>query len=257
MNHYDTIYRGGALRWLALHPRTTMAGACGRLVGAGDAPQVIPRDRWQAVSLEHFVPGIKDQDGLSYCHSYAGALAGEVTYAAAGVSVRFSGTGLGCVVTGGVNRGAGIDEVLAAIATTGFPLEEDVPEYSLRGSGWKDGWKERASRYCAVEYYDCGHDGIFDKLSSLLQLGFVGVFGCARPFGPHALVVVGLRQVAGRWTWRIANSWSTRHGDRGFDQLTEDQIGGEDQYGAWGLRACLVGPDGAPLPRQSDGLAGP
>jgi hypothetical protein len=233
---------------LALHRRSARVGDCGRVVGVGDAPGYLPRDQWREVSLEHLVPGIKNQNSLSYCHSYAGALAGEVTYAAAGVQVRFSGTGLGSIVTGGVNRGAGLDEVLQTISTSGIPLADDVPEGDYRRRKWKEGWKERAARYLALEFYDCGFSRIFDAMSSLLLRGFVGVFGCSRPFGPHALVVVGLKLVAGKWVWWIANSWGDKRGDRGFDELAESQIGGIDLYGGWGLRAMTAPDQGAPLP---------
>lgn len=240
---YPFIEQGGHRRYLALLPRTAAIGEAGPLYGVGESPPMLPRTGWSEVDQSHLAAAIKDQDSLGYCHSYAGALAVQISCLLQGRDVRLSGTGLGSIVTGATNRGAGLEEVLAVVTRDGVPLESDVPEWDYRRKGWKAGWQERAKGQVVLEYYDCGYSHIFDAMSSGLQYGFVGIFGCSRPFGPHAMVATGLEKRGSAWGWKIANSWGTGEADSGFEHLAESQIGGLDQFGGWLIRAVTVRED--------------
>lgn len=241
---YPFIVIGGQPRYMALKPRTIAAGECGKLYGVGDAPPVLPRSEWKdgAGVPDSFVR-LVDQDGLNYCHSYAGVTAVEASYRLLDSEspVKLSGTGLGSLVTGGQNDGAGIDQVLKTILAKGIPLEDDVPEGDYRRRDWQPGWEARALENAVIELYDCGYDGIFDKISSGLHGPYLGVFGCSRPYGPHAMCATRLVKMAKGWAWRIAQTW----GD-GYHVLEESKIGGIDQYGGWLVR--VVRPHGSPLP---------
>lgn len=240
--NYPFIDINGERFYLALHPRPEIP----RFVCAPfDEADIIPEKDWPEEFMFDQTEDIriKNQGRLSYCHSYAGALDIELILRLLGRPALLSGTGLGSLVTGSVNRGAGLEEVLSVITTQGVPLEDDVPEYDYRRSNWKSGWKERAAANIVSEWEDCGYDRIFEKITSGMLTGKPGIFGCTGPYGPHAMCPVGLTRKNGQRAWKIANSWGTGFGDRGFVVHAKSELTGMNQYGGWVVRVA-----GSPKP---------
>ena len=252
---YPSVIEGGEERLLSLHPREEALNGhfaegaipCSAGVipayGITDDCPIIPREQWAVQeSRKHLITRILDQDGLNYCHSFAGAQTLMGTRNAAGmIDTELSAVCLGSQVTGGRNSGAALSDVLPVLLDSGTVPALLISNSSANMSqrNWPSGWKEAASDYVVLEAYDIAQSNVFAKASSALQRGFFVAFGMDWGRGGHALCAVDLVQVGGEWGWHGVGSWGPKaHDGDGWWTFAESKMFGLNKYGCFAIRVA-------------------
>lgn len=146
-----------------------------------------------------------------------------------------------CAYTGqqGQDHGTYIHNAFRAIAEEGVCPEDDWPFLVGNIPRQPPVRSFRVSNEYRIQtWYRVGDDDRLDECESALRSGHPVVFGTMvgqelvdyqgghdgdgvligptrRPLGLHAMVLTGVRTVAGQRQWRVDNSWSTLHGIHG------------------------------------------
>jgi len=222
----------------------------------GTTPQtpMIPRSQWKPMTLEAYLPAVKDQDGIGACNAFSTVNLVMGCRAQAGLAYRDLSTGyLYGNINGGSDDGSLLEDALAWMVSHGTCLSSTVPDLVWQKNKWSNAAKaaEEAKNFTVLEAYLCP---TFDHLASAVQEGFFLGQGIRwydnyntdadgwlpakgrGNWGGHAVCGFGLAQRKGVWGIATRNSWSTSWGDNGNmvipESLYDNTIGGW-----WAVRA--------------------
>ena len=273
---YQTIEAGGELRVLSCHERTMPVGdprCCSGIVGVGNAPALIARKDWpKCIDLSVITTEILDQDGLSLCHSFMGCgLMEDAVHLAGRKDEQFSAGFLAGKVTGGVNTGAGIDEVMEALLKYGICLRSTVAQNDYHDR-YSQAAIDEAIQHRLFDAWDCGHDDVFDgAVSNLIYENPVGIgsmafggghairkkgywisvkYGCVYSFGDNSWGLdwtnwtPALLEDFAKYCPDVVASRVLRTKGAGMWVFKESQISnGLDSFGAFGVESTVANAD--------------
>jgi len=214
----------------------------------------VPRQRWQAISLRHYVDYVLDQNGYNSCVGAAGVAAVMAARRQLGLSpIELSIGSLYGQINGGVDRGCELHASVMALKTIGCCPVDVIQHCNWQQKYWPKGWKKIAKQYRIVEAYDCQ---TFDEIASALQCGYVVCYGIFIPssfmdvksdgivpsrvrykdiIGAHAMLAIGMKKIRRRWYLETQNSWGVKWGNNGFCYIPESYLD-VPQVDAWALR---------------------
>ena len=222
----------------------------------GTTPQtpLIPRAQWKPMSLEAYLPAVKDQDGIGACNAFSTINLTMGCRAQSGLAFRDLSTGyLYGNINGGSDDGSLLEDAMAWMITNGTCLSSTVPDLVWQKNKWTNAAKakEEAKNFSVLEAYVCQN---FDQLASAVQEGFFLGQGIRwydnyntdadgwlpasgrGNWGGHAVCGFGLAQRNGVWGIATRNSWSSSWGNNGNmvipESLYDNTIGGW-----WAVRA--------------------
>lgn len=252
----------GYQRFLALHERTSPLGQlCCTLadgtpcsvdieaVGVAEQP-VIPTAQWEPFSLRDKIwwnLDDEDQDGENYCWCFSAVQSEMLARECAGLPRKLlSASGLGGFLTGGQNRGGGLDEALGGLMTVGTVTTDVVPNGNQNPRTYPKDFQAKAKERRIVQAYDCLQSNVFEKLASGILSGRPGAFGMNWGRGAHALCAMGLVRQGNDWALDILGSWGSKaHSGDGTLRLTKSQMPGLARFGGYVLGVCSMEADEA------------
>lgn len=201
-------------------PRRLGYGEVAGALPAEEAVRPIPRSEWSErikarqnsrlsdLLRSHRVPAYY-QNGLRYCHSYAGALLlTTLDLVQTCKVVLYSPETLGGPITGYRNMGAGGDQVLARLRDYGIAEARYAPPRDYTPSDWQAGWEENARLHRILEWFDVGESSRatqFEMQATLLLMGIPLWIGLR--WWSHAVAGLDLVEIApGRFGIEVRNS---------------------------------------------------
>ncbi len=211
-------------------PRTATCYGDGTFPKWEDTFYLLPRNKWQPVSLNRHVQIIYGQmDGM--CTSN-GACETEM------ILRSFRGRPDNPVLSpehlyslhSRWGTGSTLDENLKTLVDVGVCTRVQVP------AAWPvvlpDDWKAKAAKNRMLEFIDLNAD--FDAVATALQRGHPCLIGVNWPGGGgHAIAATELARDGRGWVLRGPNSWGKDWGDDGFYTLTERQCDDFSTFGCW------------------------
>jgi hypothetical protein len=208
-------------------------------VGVSEQP-IIPQSKWEPFSLRDKIwwdLDKEDQDGEDFCWGYSATQAHMLARECAGLPrVYLSAAGLCGYLTGGQNRGGGLDEALGGLMAVGQVTTDVVPNSQYNPRGFPKDFETKAKTRRIVQAYDCLSSQVFDKLASGVLSGRPGAFGIRWGRGAHALCAMGLINNGGTWQLEILGSWGSKaHDGDGTLKLAASQMPGLAQFGGYVL----------------------
>jgi hypothetical protein len=236
--------------------------------GSAAAPttKLIPRDQWQPIDLEAYLPPVHDQDGRGQCNASATCTAIEASREIAGMSYVYLSAGdLYSQINGGRDDGSLLEDGLDASIKSGVAPSTLVP-YVWDGRRHDTApVKSERRKYRVTEAYLCP---TFDHVGSALQQGFLIVEGVLwfdnftpdadgwlplkgrGNYGGHALCGYGLanRPTSNGgdvWGVRTRNSWGVGWGIGGNCVIPETLFDG-NITGYWAVRSTVRTPEPFP-----------
>ena len=247
-------------------PRTDSAYGDGRFPKYEDRFELMPRDKWQPVSLNRHVRTVFGQlDGMCTSNGAAGLV--EIDRSFRGrPHVPLSPEHLyGLHSTWGT--GSTLGENLEALVNTGVCSREMIPQDKWRPREWPKEriWRPNAAENKVLEFIDC--NASFDALVTGLQTdhaGLVGVNWDGDPRSGHAVAVTQYIKEGGRHGIRGPNSWMEEWGEApgytdeelawleamgyrpftgGWYTLWEDECDDFEQFGIWLIGSTAGGDD--------------
>lgn len=260
INQYPSEFDSGHNRYLSLHERTSppnqlcctlsdgteISAACDA-VGVVEQP-IIPVKDWEPFSLRSKVwwdLDDEDQQQENYCWCYSAVQAMMLARECQGLPrITLSASGLGGVITGGQNRGGGLEESLAGLMLLGVVPTTVIPNGNQNPRTYPKDAAAIAKTRSIVSAYDCLSSSVFEKLASGVLRGRPGAFGMRWARGGHALCVMGLVRVGNEFGLELLGSWGSRaHSGDGTLILTKSQMPGLSSYGGWVIGACSMEQD--------------
>lgn len=251
INQYPSEFDSGHNRFLSLHERisppnmlcctmsdgTEISAEC-EAVGVVEQP-IIPMKDWEPFSLRDKIwwdLDLEDQNGFNFCWTFSATQAHMLARECAGLPrIVLSAAELGGTITGGSNRGGGLDEGLAGLMLLGQVPTSMVANDSINPRSYPKGVTAIAKTRRVVQAYDCLSSQVFEKLASGILRGRPGAFGMYWGRGAHALCAMGLvRLDNGNWALDVLGSWgSTAHSGDGTLRLTAAQLRGVNTFGGY------------------------
>jgi len=209
---------------------------------------LIPESEWPSIYgwralREHVKPyGIYDQDGVGSCVTEAGAMAVQVLRSMVGEKATpLQPWSIYQEVSGGVDRGSTLDDVIRHVAQRGIVPAEMWP----RSRGWRkaptDAMKAEAMKHRAVEFY---------WVKSKAE--FITAIGCGYPVfyarDGHCILALDIEEDGCPY----CNSWGADWSDDGYgfdpwNKFIPEMI----RWGAVAVRT--VCDDGTELPPELEG----
>lgn len=230
----------------------------------GEVPgtKLIPRDQWQEVSLESYLPPVHDQDGKGQCNASATGTAIETSREIGGMSyVELSAGDLYSQINGGRDQGSLLEDGLEVATRDGMAPSKLVP-YVWNGRQYQtQAVKDARKQYRVVEAYLCP---TFDHVASAIQQGFPVVVGIwwydsyfrvdadgwlPRPSGNrggHAITSYGLTKRGTQWGVSTRNSWGVAWGNGGNFVIPETAFDPNGISGYWAVRSVVRTPEPFP-----------
>ena len=253
----------GQIRMLSFRPPAAPYGECRGTVGAERLVELIPRSEWDKIIEQKdrekswLIDNVatvkcKDQNGLSYCHSFGTVSTMEIALVMAGYPYEeLSAESVGGPVTGWRNQGADPSDDLEQVEKAGACLASymDRPN-SLNPRLWKPGWEHDAMGRRVLEAYDLRLPGKeFDAVVTCALLNIPVGLGYA--WWGH--FIHGGFQVrknkSGVYEILERNSWGASYGKDGYFWLAEGRARGQGTPD-WSFAVRVVIP-------QEDRVTGP
>lgn len=250
INQYPSEFDSGHNRYLSLHERTSppnlllctmsdgteISAEC-EAVGVVEQP-IIPVKDWEPFSLRDKIwwdLDLEDQNGFNYCWTFSATQAHMLARECAGLPrVVLSAAELGGTITGGSNRGGGLDEALAGLMLLGQVSTSVVANDQINPRTYPKDVAAEAKCRRVVQAYDCLSSQVFEKLASGILRGRPGAFGMYWGRGAHALCAMGLVKQGNDWALDVLGSWgSTAHSGDGTLRLTAAQLRGVNTFGGY------------------------
>lgn len=133
--------------------------------------------------------------------------------------------------------GSTLEENLQCLSQVGVTTRETMPQKDWSSKTFPSGWREEASRYRVVEWFDVPD---WEHLISAFLLDFTCVIGLPWPGGGgHSVVAYDVNLDGSVPTVSGPNSWGSTWGDKGWYTLTQKQLRYMDSYGCWAARAAV------------------
>jgi hypothetical protein len=221
---------------------------------------ILPQSSWQPVDNSAFVGDCGLQGNHGACVGFNTLSAYLAARAIAGLEpVKLSPWDLYAQVCGGKDQGATIHSALQALHDRGVATLAAVPNFTVDANCGGDAAKQEASRYRAIDSFDCPDQA---SIATAVQLGFptpigvavyqnftsletIGGYACVpKPRGKlrggHCVAACGLAQIGGTWRLKIATkSWGENFGQAGCVWYALDWL--DDSFAdAWCLRTVTV-----------------
>lgn len=219
---------------------------------------LIPRAQWKPISLEAFLPPVRNQGDIGKCNATATVAAFETARNIAGLSPqRLSDDYLyGNIVARDqfgrrLDRGSFLEDGMSWMLDNGTCLNTTVKNGNWNPPAWPASAAAEAKDFTTEEVFLCQN---FDAVVSAIQQGFpvvVGVlwykgyfqtdsegwiFQQGQNVGGHAIMAYGYTERNGQRGVRCRNSWGTEWGIGGNFVLPEwaftNQVGG-----FWAIRS--------------------
>ncbi len=267
MDDLIEINEGGEVRRLGtLMPKPGAPETLSQVFGdVGDAVMIL-RQNWKPVSLRHFFPRIKNQNGYGMCNcSATGNVAEGCRRMAGGIAdVDLSAGDLYHRISGGSDNGSLPEDALKELMVGGIAPVTEVPYLDWQRS------HQTPSRpkYRITEAYWCP---TFDHIASALQQGFlvdlgvwwwdrdpldakgwIGVHGSGRK-GGHAMAQCALDFDNGRWGTGSVQSWGQNWAPQFGNIFTipEQRVQeGCQVFQAWACRGVVQESGTIPAPKE-------
>lgn len=200
----------------------------------------LPRDQWGEIDLSSYGPPVLDQGRQSSCVGHAAATVATVAWMQRGEKVtEFSPGFVYAQINGDRDEGAVVSDAALELAKTGVCLMSEVPEGVIYRRQIPQSAYATAQRYRLSTWHHCPD---FDSIGTALAIGLplVGGFLLGNNFmqpgpngiapvpdqvvGGHAIALLGLKRINGRWVIKFQNSWTAQWGLRGYGYLGEEFV---------------------------------
>lgn len=203
---------------------------------------LIPESKWEEFEDDDGPIKVKDQDGIGACNPHAGASGMERSRYLAGLDhVEISPWWPYGKLTGGVDRGSNIGQLLELLQNEGAPRDELVGYKNWKPRAFTPEMAKDAGRFkieigeliTTKEEFATAYQKRWTLNFSLcVGAGFdnLDADDCVRPgrgFDNHAVCGTGSGMKRGRngkWKCKWQNSWTTRWGKNGYAWIWLDDI---------------------------------
>lgn len=229
-------------------------------VGEGAVPiNNIPRSQWVPMSMEAFLPPVRDQGSVGKCNAVATANAFMMARRISGLSFQDLSDdyiyGNICFRDAWGRRqdsGSLLEDGLKWMQTNGTPTRSVVRDGNWNPQAWPSQAATEAREFIVEEAYLCPD---FAAVASAVQQGFPVIVGIdwydnffqvdqdgwlpmrpGQPAGGHAIVCYGVSQRNGVWGADCRNSWGPTWGRGGNFTIPEQHFQGQ-VGGFWAIRS--------------------